>query len=101
MVVLQFRRIIDVPVKKLVMSMSMRRCLRNRTDGAWRRLGGKEFHAATFLQTKGDNSTLNALGGLRRYGERGLDDSFGAQMVKTSVFNQKNFHLTINHASLN
>jgi hypothetical protein len=39
------------------------------------RADGKEFHAATFLQKKDDNSTLDVLGGLRRYGERDLDDS--------------------------
>jgi hypothetical protein len=36
-----------------------------------------EFLAATFLQKKDDNSTLDASGGLRRYGERDLDDSMG------------------------
>jgi hypothetical protein len=40
-------------------------------------LYGKEFHAATFLQKKDDNSTLDALGGLRRYGVRDLDDFMG------------------------
>jgi hypothetical protein len=65
----------DVPDKKLVMSMSLRRCLKDRTEGAWRRLDGKEFHATTLLQKKDANSTLDAFGGLRRYGERDLDDS--------------------------
>jgi hypothetical protein len=36
-----------------------------------------EFHATTFLQKNDDNSTLDAVGGLRRYGERDLDDSMG------------------------
>jgi hypothetical protein len=36
-----------------------------------------EFHAATFLQKKDDNSALDALGGLRRYGDHDLDDSMG------------------------
>jgi hypothetical protein len=58
------------------MSVSLRRCLKDRTEGACRRLGGKEFHAAKFLQKKDDNSTLDALGGLLRYGDRDLDNTF-------------------------
>ena len=57
------------------MSMSLRPCLNDIIEGAWRRLKCNEFHASTFLQRKDDRSTLDALGGLRKYGECDLDDS--------------------------